>query len=54
MEVPLDEYHYEENKNSFLESVNKYSKKWYDYDLEIIDIIKKEKYNCSTLSMGRV
>ena len=42
MEVPLDEYHYEENKNSFLESVNKYSKKWYDYDLEIIDIMKKK------------
>ena len=42
MEVPLDEYQYEENKNSFLESVNKYSKKWYDYDLEIIDIIKKK------------
>ena len=42
MEVPLDEYHYEESKNSFLESVNKYSKKWYDYDLEIIDIIKKK------------
>jgi len=42
MEVPLAEYHYEENKNSFLESVNKYSKKWYDYDLEIIDIMKKK------------
>ena len=42
MEVPLDEYHYEENKNSFLESVNEYSKKWYDYDLEIIDIMKKK------------
>ena len=42
MEVPLNEYHYEENKNSFLESVNKYSKKWYDYDLEIIDIMKKK------------
>ena len=42
MEVPLDEYQFEENKNSFLESVNKYSKKWYDYDLEIIDIIKKK------------
>jgi len=42
MEVPLNEYHYEENKNSFLESVNKYSKKWYDYDLEIIDIMKRK------------
>ena len=42
MEVPLDEYHYKESKNSFLESVNKYSKKWYDYDLEIIDIMKKK------------
>ena len=42
MEVPLDEYHYEESKNSFLESVNKYSKKWYDYDLEIIDIMKRK------------
>ncbi len=42
MEVPLEEYHYEENKDSFLQSVNKYSKKWYDYDLEIIDIIKKK------------
>ena len=42
MEVPLNEYRYEENKNSFLESVNKYSKKWYDYDLEIIDIMKKK------------
>ena len=42
MEVPLDEYHYEENKNSFLESVNDYSRKWYDYDLEIIDIMKKK------------
>ena len=42
LEVPLDEYHFEENKNYFLESVNKYSKKWYDYDLEIIDIMKKK------------
>ena len=42
MEVPLNEYYYKENKNSFLESVNKYSKKWYDYDLEIIDIMKKK------------
>ena len=42
MEVPLDEYHYEENKNSFLESVNDYSRKWYDYDLEIIEIMKKK------------
>ena len=42
MEVPLNEYHYEENKKSFLESVNKYSKKWYDYDLEIIDIMKRK------------
>ena len=42
MEIPLEEYHFEENKNSFLESIMKYSEKWYDYDLEIIDIIKKK------------
>ncbi|OUX31649.1 MAG: hypothetical protein CBE24_04940 [bacterium TMED264] len=42
MEIPLEEYHYEENKSSFLESVIKYSEKWYDYDLEIIDILKKK------------
>ena len=44
MEIPLEEYHYEENKSSFLESVIKYSEKWYDYDLEIIDISKKKKF----------
>ncbi len=42
MEIPLEEYHYEENKNSFLKSVMKYSEMWYDYDLEIIDILKKK------------
>ena len=42
MEIPLEEYHFEENKNSFLESIMKYSEKWYDYDLEIIEIIKKK------------
>ena len=42
MEIPLEEYHYKENKNSFLESVMKYSEMWYDYDLEIIDILKKK------------
>tara|TARA_Y100000768_G_scaffold73541_1_gene51867 strand:+ start:195 stop:860 length:666 start_codon:yes stop_codon:yes gene_type:complete len=42
MEIPLEEYHFEENRTSFLESVMKYSEKWYDYDLEIIDIIKKK------------
>ena len=42
MEIPLEEYRYEENKNSFLESVIKYSEKWYDYDLNIIDILKKK------------
>ena len=42
IEIPLDEYHYKENKTSFLKSVMKYSEKWYDYDLEIIDIIKKK------------
>ena len=41
MEIPLEEYHFEENKNSFLESIMKYSEKWYDYDLEIIEILKK-------------
>ena len=42
MEVPLEVYRYEENKNSFLESVVNYSEMWYDYDLEIIDILKKK------------
>ena len=42
MEIPLEGYRYEENKKSFLESVGKYSEKWYDYDLEIIDILKKK------------
>ena len=42
MEIPLEEFHYEENKNSFLESVMRYSEKWYDYDVEIIDILKKK------------
>ena len=30
MEIPLEEYHFEENRTSFLESVMKYSEKWYD------------------------
>ena len=42
MEIPLDEFHYEENKILFLESVMRYSEKWYDYDLEIIDILRKK------------
>ena len=42
MEIPLEEYHFEENKNSFLESVKRYSEKWYDYDLEILNILKKK------------
>lgn len=42
MEIPLEEYRFEENKNSFLESVKRYSEKWYDYDLEILDILKKK------------
>ena len=42
MEIPLEGYRYEENKNSFLESVVNYSQMWYDYDLEIIDILKKK------------
>ena len=42
MEIPLEEYHFEENGTSFLKSVIKYSENWYDYDLEIIDIIKKK------------
>ena len=42
MEIPLEEYRFEENRNSFLESVKRYSEKWYDYDLEILDILKKK------------
>tara|TARA_Y100001980_G_C14419068_1_gene210576 strand:- start:71 stop:736 length:666 start_codon:yes stop_codon:yes gene_type:complete len=42
MEIPLNEYNYKQNKASFLESVIKYSKKWYDYDLEVIDILKRK------------
>tara|TARA_Y100000996_G_C22375715_1_gene582974 strand:+ start:56 stop:721 length:666 start_codon:yes stop_codon:yes gene_type:complete len=42
MEISLEEYRFEENKNSFLESVKRYSEKWYDYDLEILDILKKK------------
>jgi len=42
MEIALEEYRFEENKNSFLESVKRYSEKWYDYDLEILDILKKK------------
>ena len=42
MEIPLDEFNYEENKILFLESVMRYSEKWYDYDLEIIDILRKK------------
>ena len=42
MEIPLEEFHYEENKTLFLESVMRYSEKWYDYDVEIIDILKKK------------
>ena len=41
MEIPLEEYYFEDNKN-LLESIMKYSEKWYDYDLEIIEIIKKK------------
>ena len=29
-------------KSYFLESVMRYSEKWYDYDLEIIDILRKK------------
>ena len=42
MEIPLEEYQYEEDKNSFLKSVVEYSKVWYEYDLEIISIMKKK------------
>tara|TARA_B100000427_G_C15366965_1_gene532553 strand:- start:166 stop:831 length:666 start_codon:yes stop_codon:yes gene_type:complete len=42
MEISLDEFQYEENKNSFLESVMRYSEKWYDYDVEFIDVLKKK------------
>ena len=42
MEIPLNEYNYKQNKASFLESVIKYSKKWYDYDLEVIDILREK------------
>ena len=42
MEIALEEYHFEENKNSFLESIVKYSEKWYDYDLEIIDVLNQK------------
>ncbi len=42
MEIPLEEYQYKEDKNSFLKSVVEYSKVWYEYDLEIISIMKKK------------
>ena len=35
-------FNYEENKTLFLESIVRDSEKWYDYDLEIIDILRKK------------
>ena len=40
--IPLDEFRYEENKTFFLASVMRYSEMWYDYDLEVIDILRKK------------
>ena len=39
IEVPLIEFSYKEPKLSFLNSINFYSKNWYDFDIKFLDII---------------
>ena len=42
IEVPLIEFSYKEPKLSFINSINLYSKKWYDFDIKFLDIIYRK------------
>mgnify|MGYP001162534144 FL=1 len=42
IEVPLIEFSYKEPKLSFINSINLYSKKWYDFDIKFLDIIHRK------------
>ena len=39
IKIPLIEFSYKETKLSFLNSINLYSKNWYDFDIKFLDII---------------
>lgn len=39
IKVPLIEFSFKETKLSFLNSINLYSEKWYDFDVKFLDII---------------
>jgi len=42
LKIPLKEYQYKQNKISFLSNINDYAAIWYDYDIEIIDLVLKK------------
>ena len=42
LKIPLKEYQYKQNKISFLNNINDYAAIWYDYDIEIIDLVLKK------------
>ena len=42
IEVPLIEFSYKEPKLSFINSINLYSEKWYDFDIKFFDIIHRK------------
>ena len=42
LEIPLSKFQFKQDADSFLESIMKYSKVWYDYDLTIETIISRK------------
>jgi len=42
LKIPLKQFQYIEDGTSFLKSIDDYSNRWYDFDIEIIDLFSKK------------